>query len=185
MPTFLHLPITHTHPINNPIHKRHPLHQHRIFLLRRPIILPLPLRKPPPDRLNHLPEPVKIKRIQHYVTRQIHRTQPSRYIGPTRIAHHLIASIPSLFQDAGVLDVESGPNVSVDTDGLVGAPDEAAAEKGGEEEDAVVPLGPRPGHVEFVEEPVEVEEGGGELVEDKCGAVEVDEWPLEGLLASV
>ena len=35
--------------------------------------------------------------------------------------------------------------------------------------------------MEFVEEPVEVEEGGGELIEDEGWAIEVDEWTLEGL----
>jgi len=38
--------------------------------------------------------------------------------------------------------------------------------------------------VQLVEEPVEVEEGGGELVEDEGGAVEVDEWSLDCILAS-
>jgi len=37
--------------------------------------------------------------------------------------------------------------------------------------------------VQLVEEPVEVEEGGGELVEDEGGAVEVDEGSLRLILA--
>lgn len=52
--------------------------------------------------------------------------------------------------------MQRGPDVLVDADGLVGAPEEAAAEEAAEEEHAVVPLGARAGHVEFVEEPVEV-----------------------------
>ena len=75
--------------------------------------------------------------------------------------------------------MQRGPDVLGHADGLVGAPEEAAAEEAGEEEDAVVPLGAGAGHVELVEEPVEVEEGGGELVEDEGGAVEVDEWALD------
>ena len=51
------------------------------------------------------------------------------------------------------------PDVLVHADGLVGSPEEAAAEEGDEEEDPVVPLGEGAGHAEFVEEPVEVEEG--------------------------
>lgn len=78
---------------------------------------------------------------------------------------------------AGGLD--SGPDVLVDAEGLVGAPDEAAREEDKEEEDAVVELEAGAGEVEFVEEPVDVEEGGGELVEDKGWGVEVDEGALE------
>jgi len=74
--------------------------------------------------------------------------------------------------------VQRRPDVLVDADALVGAPEEAAAEEAGEEEDAVVPLGAGAGHVEFVEEPVEVQEGGGEFVEDEGWAVEVDEGAL-------
>ena len=70
------------------------------------------------------------------------------------------------------------PDVLVDADGLVGTPDEAAGEEGEEEEDAVVELGAGAGHVNFVEEPVEVEKGGGEFVEDESRPVEIDEWSL-------
>ena len=74
--------------------------------------------------------------------------------------------------------MKSGPDVSVDADGLVAAPYETAAEEGREEDEAVPPLLARAGHVELIEEPVEIQEGGGELVEDECRAVEVDEWSL-------
>ena len=74
--------------------------------------------------------------------------------------------------------MQCGPDVLVYADGLVGAPEEAAAEEAAEEQDPVVPLGPGAGHVQLVEEPVEVEEGGGELVEDERWAVEVDEGAL-------
>ncbi len=80
--------------------------------------------------------------------------------------------------------MHGGPDVGVHADGLVAAPDEAAAEEGGEQQEAVVPLRAGAGHVQLVEEPVEVEEGGGELVEDEGGAVEVDEWSLDCILAS-
>ncbi len=80
--------------------------------------------------------------------------------------------------------MHGGPDVGVHADGLVAAPDEAAAEEGGEQQEAVVPLRAGPGHVQLVEEPVEVEEGGGELVENESGAVEVDEGSLDCILAS-
>ena len=70
------------------------------------------------------------------------------------------------------------PDVLGDADGLVRAPQQATAEEAREEEDAVVPLGAGAGHVQLVEEPVEVEEGGRELVEDEGGAVEVDKGSL-------
>ena len=74
--------------------------------------------------------------------------------------------------------MQRGPDVLVHTDGLVGAPDEAAGEEHEEEDDPVVPLVFRAGEVDFVEEPVDVEEGGGEFVEDECWAVEIEEGSL-------
>lgn len=70
------------------------------------------------------------------------------------------------------------PNVLGDTDRLIGAPDQSTAEEAGEKEHTVVPLGPGAGHVKFIEEPVKIEEGRGELVEDEGRAVEVDERSL-------
>jgi hypothetical protein len=67
----------------------------------------------------------------------------------------------------------------VHADGLVGAPDEATAEEGGEQDDAIIPLVFRAGQVQLVEEPVDVEKGGRELVKNKCWAVEVKKGPLE------
>ena len=83
------------------------------------------------------------------------------------------------------LVVQGCPDVLVDADGLVGSPEETAAEEGDEEEDAVVPLGEGAGHAEFVEEPVEIEEGGGEFVEDERWAVEVYEGALFTLLLAI
>lgn len=78
----------------------------------------------------------------------------------------------------GVFVVQAGPDVLVDAHGLVRAPEEAAGEEGEEEQDAVVPLCARARHVQLVEEPVDVEEGGGELVEDEGRAVEIDKGSL-------
>ena len=60
----------------------------------------------------------------------------------------------------------------------VRSPDEATAEEGGEEEDAVGELEVGAGPVELVEEPVDVEERGGKFVEDKGWSVKVDEGSL-------
>lgn len=74
--------------------------------------------------------------------------------------------------------MQGRPDVLGDADRLIGAPEQATAEKAGEEEHAVVPLGAGAGHVQLIEEPVKVEEGRGELVEDKRRAVEVDKRSL-------
>jgi hypothetical protein len=64
-------------------------------------------------------------------------------------------------------------------EGGVCAPDKTATEEGGEEENAVGELEVGTGLVELVEEPVDVEERGGELIEDESWTVEVDEGSLQ------
>ena len=81
--------------------------------------------------------------------------------------------------------VERCPDVLIDADGLVGSPDETAAEEGEEKEDTIVPLGKGAGHAEFVEEPVEIKEGRGDFVEDECWAVEVHEGALFIFLSAI
>lgn len=61
---------------------------------------------------------------------------------------------------------------------MPGAPDETAREEDGEEEHAVVPLKFGTGEVEFIQEPVDVEEWGGEFVENEGWGVEVYEGSL-------
>ena len=70
------------------------------------------------------------------------------------------------------------PDILVNADGLISAPEQATAKEAGEEEHAIVPLRPGSSHVKLIEEPVKVEEGGGQLVEDEGRAVEVDERSL-------
>lgn len=77
--------------------------------------------------------------------------------------------------------VECAPHVLVDAEGLVSAPAETAGEEGGEEADAVDELAFGAGEVQFVKEPVEVEEWGGELVKDEGRGVVVNEWALRRL----
>ena len=52
--------------------------------------------------------------------------------------------------------MQGSPNVLVDAEGLVSSPDETGEEEGGKEEKPVVPLCAGAGHVELIEEPVDV-----------------------------
>jgi hypothetical protein len=70
------------------------------------------------------------------------------------------------------------------TAGDVGAVQQAGAGKGAQQEDAVDELQRAAGEVELVAEPVDVEEGRGELVEDEGGCVVVDERSLRGYVSS-
>lgn len=79
--------------------------------------------------------------------------------------------IPGLF--------ESVPHVPVDKDGLPRSPNKAAPEEREEQHHAIVPLEVTSSHVELIKEPVNIEEGAGELVENEHGRVEVDEGSLE------
>lgn len=74
---------------------------------------------------------------------------------------------------------QSLPHVHVDVCGLPGSPDETAEEEREEQQHPVVPLRTAAGHVDLVEEPVDVEERGRELVEDESRGVEVDEGSLD------
>jgi hypothetical protein len=69
-------------------------------------------------------------------------------------------------------------NILEDDDRVISTPQDAAAEEGGEKTQAVDELDSPAGEVEFIAEPVDVEEGGGELEEDEDWSVEVDEWAL-------
>lgn len=75
--------------------------------------------------------------------------------------------------------LEGVPHVPVDEGRLPGSPDEPTAEEHEEEHHAIVPLKVASGHVDLVQEPVDVEEGAGELVENEDGRVEVHERSLE------
>lgn len=74
--------------------------------------------------------------------------------------------------------MQRGPDILIHADGLVGSPDEATAEEGRQQDDAVVPLVFGARQVQLVEEPVDVEEWGGELVEDERGTIEIEEGSL-------
>lgn len=77
------------------------------------------------------------------------------------------------------MGIQRKPDVLIHFDGLIGSPNKTAGSKSANEDDAVDELRGRPGQAEFVYEPVDVEERGGELVEDEVEAVVVYEWALE------
>ena len=79
--------------------------------------------------------------------------------------------------------VECAPHVLVDTQGLVSTPAKTTGEESCKEGDAVDELALGSGEVQFIEEPVEVEEWGGKLVKDEGRGVVVDEWALACTLA--
>lgn len=163
-------PISHQLPIlihENGCRIHQPLNQHPFLLLLPPFTLVLPLPKSLLDSLNHLPEPVKIERVQHDIAAQIHARKPRRHHHFPGKAHQFIP-IPNWLEPplspqvsgGGRVVVQADPDVLIYSDGLVGAPEQAAAEEAREEEQAIVPLVDGTGHVQFVEEPVEVKEGG-------------------------
>ncbi len=71
------------------------------------------------------------------------------------------------------------PDVLIHFDRLVGSPNKTAGAKSADKDDAVDELRGRPGHAEFVHEPVYVEERGGKFVEDEVEAVVVYKRSLE------
>lgn len=69
-------------------------------------------------------------------------------------------------------------DVGEDADGLVGPPYQTGAEKGRDEDDAVVELQIGASHVELIAIPVDVEKGRGEFVQDEDWRVVVHKRPL-------
>ena len=166
---------------------RRAIHSYLHTLLRLDAQL-LPLHGPESllDGLDHLPEPVEVQRVQHDVAAQVRARQPDGDDAIALEAQDLGMGFEVRSggggvccengEDAGGMD--GGPDVLINADGLVGAPDEAAGEKGREQDEPVVELDAGAGQVELVAKPVDVEEGGGELVEDEGGSVEVDKGTL-------
>jgi hypothetical protein len=69
-------------------------------------------------------------------------------------------------------------NVADEVVRQVAAVDEAGAGKGDEQDDAVEQLKGTAGELELIAEPVDVEKGGGEFVEDEAGRIVVDKGSL-------
>jgi hypothetical protein len=145
--------------------------------------------KPLPHRADHLEEPIPIERVQGEVAGEVNQGQPDRHGGGVAGEEHEVDVRVGRVggrRERGVnvflggRAVDRVPHVDVDDGRLVGTPDQAAEEEGDEQGDAVVQLGLGARHVELVEEPVDVEEGSGELVEDEDGGVEVEVGALGG-----
>lgn len=77
------------------------------------------------------------------------------------------------------------PDVLIHFEGLVGSPNKTAGPKSADKDDAVDELRNRPGHAEFVHEPVDVEERGRKFVEDEVEAVVVHKRPLQKIAGLV
>ena len=168
----------------NSLTVHHTLHHHafRLHPLR-----PFRLPEPAPHSLNHLAKPVEIERIQHDITDQIDRRQPAWYDVICRIAHHFVRLAQRLeppcedqFMSSRCwLEVQPRPDVLIHPDTLVCTPQQPTAEERDEEYDAIIPLRLRARHLQLVEEPVHVEEGRGDLIEDERRAVEIDKRSLQ------
>lgn len=121
------------------------------------------LIKPLSNGPNHTREPVQIQETQQRRASQIGERQPGRH---------------GKFFPWGM---QCKPDVLIHFDGLVGSPNKTASAKSADEDDAVDVLRDRPGHAEFVHEPVNVEERGRKFVEDEVEAVVVYKRSLEEL----
>lgn len=162
-----------------------------LCLLRCSVSLPPSRRNEPlPHRLDHLRKPVEIQQAQRRIANQINANQPKRQLAESAVSRHAgreRGRVPAAFtlehgrcQRARGGGGQRRIDVRVDEDGLVCAPHDAAAEEGHEQGDAVVELGLGAGKIQLVAEPMDVQEGGGELVEDEGEAVVVSEGPLDG-----
>lgn len=125
------------------------------------------LIKPFSNRLNHTREPVQIQETQQRRASQIRERQPGRH---------------GKFFPWGM---QCKPDVLIHFDGLVGSPNKTAGPKSADKDDAVDELRNRPGHAEFVHEPVDVEERGRKFVKDEVEAVVVHKRPLEKIAGLV
>jgi hypothetical protein len=142
------------------------------------------------QRLNHLAEPEPIQAVECKIAGQISRSQPQRdrlavcklqdvvfeaCVSDGRVGRKLAGC--GIGMDCGSRNV-GAIYVGEDADGVVCSPAETAREKGKEQGDAVYELQRGTGHIEFVAEPVDIKERGGEFVEDEGRCVEVYEWAL-------
>ena len=148
------------------------------------------------DRFDHLAKPVDVQAVEDEVGAQGDAREPKRDITilvecsdlATRIStdgQHLLHTHggSGSFQTYTTVVVHVTVLIEVveiaeDDDGVPDAPDETAAEEDEDEAGAVDGLVDGAGEVEFVAEPVDVEEGAAEFVEEEDGGGEVDVWPL-------
>lgn len=142
-------------------------------------------REAPANGGDHLEEPVEVEEVEDAVAGEVGDAEPGGDGGGGRgEAEDVGEGFGAVGGGGGEVGegrvrAEGGVDVGEDLVGLVGAVDEAGGEEGEEEGEAVVELELGPGEAELVAEPVDVEEGGGELPEDEDGGVVVDEGSLQ------
>lgn len=127
-----------------------------------------------PDSPDHHEEPVKVEAVEREVAGEIDGCEPEGDGGVVGGEEHdRVATGPG-----GRVAVDGGQDVAEGKEGLISAIDEAAGEEAEEQEEAVVKLGASTRHVKLVHEPVDVEEGRGELPQDEDAAIVVDKGAL-------
>lgn len=137
------------------------------------------------DSLDHLAEPVKVERVEHNVASQVDGRHPERQRASFLGVHHDVLSTGQLLvgrRNGHVLSVRGSEegviNVIPNHGGLADAPDQTGREEGEEQDDAIVELDLSSGQTQLVAEPMNVEEGGRQLVEDEDGGIVVQEGSL-------
>jgi hypothetical protein len=146
-----------------------------------------------PKRCDHLVEPVKVQHVESQIGRHVAEGKPQRHLLLARKLHDLSLRHQNFFYSrrvdgCGVITTgqvvrntsahESSVDIVSHSTRLPGAPDQTATEEGTEKKNAVDKLSSTTGHSQLVEEPVEIEERRGELVENERWPVVVHEWSL-------
>lgn len=112
--------------------------------------------------MDHPAKPVKVQGAQNGHACHICYREPRRH-----------------WQLSGIL--YGSPHVLVHSEGLVVSPDQSTAAKGCNQSDAVVPLELTACPAQFVEEPVDVDKGGRQFVENEVKTVVVEERALSSV----
>lgn len=142
--------------------------------------------KPLPYRRDHLTKPEPIETIKRKIGCKIRHREPKRDTLLACEAPHFAVFVVYDGRVCGFVVVDgcvwavdvAAVHVFEDDDGLIRSPYQSAAEECEEETDAVVELDIGTRHVEFVAEPVDVEEWRRQLIEDEYRAVEVEKRAL-------
>ena len=142
------------------------------------------------NRLDHLREPEEIEQRESNVRRKITRPEPQREESNRHECRSLSNGIVQItgVGELGnfVLEIlrrsvsSAGRTIDVleHRDGAISPPDEATAEKGGNEYATIYSLNKRSCEVELITKPMDIEEWRGQLVEEEDGTVIIDEWAL-------
>lgn len=147
------------------------------------------------NRFDHLAEPEDVERVEDDVGGEVDDGDPERkvllLVEGFRLRLRILTDgeqfsraqrveLPAWYAgcEVGVSVTYDPIHIAEDPDGRVDAPDETAAEEGAHEKRAVDGLIDATRQVQFVAEPVDVEERTAELVKQEDWGREVDEWTL-------